>query len=202
MILDLVRHADTGRRGYFDGRCDSPLLPGSAHPVRDAHAAIAWSRVIASPLQRAHDTARAMAAPQALDVEVSEDWAEWHFGDWDGLHRDDIDAQADGRRALEAFYRDPFNALPPNAESGAEFSQRIRRGLDAAVAGHDDTRPALVVTHAGALRMAVSLACAIPLSALWSVRIGYGTRVRLHVEPGEAGVLWGELIEVRQVCDG
>lgn len=197
MILDLVRHASTGRAGHFDGRTDPPLLPGAADAVRGGCAGIAWSRVISSPRQRARDTAQALAGAQAVPVEIVEDWAEWDFGDWDGRHRDAVAVDEASRRALQAFYQDPGANPPPNAEPWAAFEARIERALGA-LAAQDDASPVLVVSHAGPLRLALALACGLPLASLWAVRIDYGTRLRLRVQTDAADRLWGELIEVRQ----
>nr|WP_295382918.1 histidine phosphatase family protein [Pseudoxanthomonas sp.] len=197
MILDLVRHASTGRAGHFDGRTDSPLLPGAADAVRGGCAGVAWSRVISSPRQRALHTARALATAQAMPVDVVEDWAEWDFGDWDGQHRDAIAVDDAARHALRAFYQDPGAYPPPNAEPWADFQARIDRALRA-LAPLDEASPVLVVSHAGPLRLALALACGLPLAALWAIRIDYGTRLRLRVQTDAADRLWGELIEVRQ----
>lgn len=197
MILDLVRHASTGRAGHFDGRTDPPLLPGAADAVYGGCAGMAWSRVISSPRQRARDTAQALAGAQAVPVEIVEDWAEWDFGDWDGRHRDAVAVDEASRRALQAFYQDPGANPPPNAEPWAAFEARIERALRA-LAAQDDALPVLVVSHAGPLRLALALACGLPLASLWAVRIDYGTRLRLHVRTDGADRLWGELIEVRQ----
>lgn len=198
MIIDLVRHASTGRRGYFDGRTDPPLIVAAAETVRDAHRGIAWTRVISSPLQRAHDTALAMAKERAVPVERDADWAECHFGDWEGRHHQDIAAQ-DGGGVLAAFHRDPINAAPPNAEPWPQFQSRLQRALQAMVTQGDTTEPVLVVSHAGAIRMAISVACGFPWPSLWALRLDYGTRVRLSVH-ADGGTLWGELLEVSQPC--
>lgn len=197
MILDLVRHASTGRAGHFDGRTDPPLQPGAADAICGGCAGMTWSRVISSPRQRALHTAQALAAAQALPVDIANDWAEWDFGDWDGQHRDAIAVDEASRRALQAFYQDPGAHPPPNAEPWTAFEMRIDRALRA-LASPDDGLPVLVVSHAGPLRLALARACGWSLASLWAVRIDYGTRLRLRVEVDAADRLWGELIEVRQ----
>lgn len=198
MIIDLVRHASTGRRGHFDGRTDPPLIASAAEAVRDAHRGIAWTHVISSPLQRARDTATLMATGHALPVSVDEDWAECHFGDWEGRHHQEIAAH-DAGAALAAFHRDPLNAAPPNAESWPAFESRLRRALQALLTQDPSKGPVLVISHAGAIRMAISVACGFPWPSLWALRLDYGTRVRLDVHLSDDG-LWGELLEVSQPC--
>jgi len=39
--------------------------------------------------------------------------------------------------------------------------------------------------------------CGLPVALCWALRIDHGTRLRLRVERGDAG-LWGELLELQQ----
>lgn len=196
MILDLMRHASTGRASHLDGRHDPPLLAQAAHALAGACRTLAWSRVIASPRRRALGTAGALANLRDLPLEVAPDWAELDFGDWDGQRVSDIDPAA-----LAAFHRDPVRHPPPGAEPWPAFQSRVGGALAALARDHEAAPPdagaVLVVSHAGVLRMALSLACGFPLPTLWALRIDYGTRVRVRVEAGSDG-LWGELLEVRQ----
>ncbi|MGO1542046.1 MAG: histidine phosphatase family protein [Luteimonas sp.] len=194
MIVDLVRHADTGRRGHLDGRSDPPLVAGATDAPCRCHAGIAWARIVSSPLRRARDTALALAAPLGLPVTPDPRWIEFDFGDWDGQRSDALPA-----RALAAFHADPQHSPPPGGEAWDAFGNRIAGALHALMAdARGDEGPVLVVSHGGALRMALSQACGLPLSALWALRIGYGTRARLRVEAGARGRLWGELLELAQ----
>lgn len=194
MILDLVRHASTGRTGHLDGRYDSPLVPLATDVVVAACNALEWANVITSPLKRAHDTALALVDVRDMSVIVDAAWREYDFGDWDGRHARDIDPAA-----LAAFHRDPVASPAPGSEPWSAFQIRIGTAL-AALITRADSRSAttLVVSHAGALRMALALACGFPLPALWALRIDYGTRLRLRLERGDDGRPWGELLELRQ----
>lgn len=198
MIVDFVRHADTGRRGYMDGRSDPPLRTGAVDTPCLRHAGIAWTRAISSPLRRAHDTALALAHPLGLAVHAEAHWAELDFGGWDGQRVDALPAVA-----IAAFHADPSRNPPPGGERWDFFKQRIAGALQALLAdaggcSDDSEGPVLVVSHAGALRMALSQACGMPLAALWALRIDYGTRLRLRIGAGDDGRPWGELIELVQ----
>ncbi len=197
MILDLMRHASTGRQGHLDGRTDPPLLDGAMDALLRCHGDGQWSRVIASPRRRALDTATALVAGRDLFCEIHPDWAELDFGDWDGCHYDEIPAEL-----LAGLYDAPHAVVPHNSESWRQFEARIdaqlRRLLDEDEDEDEDAGPVLVVSHAGVLRLAVSRVCGMPLAALWAMRIDYGTRVRLRVERGGDGQLWGELLELCQ----
>ncbi|MEN1972850.1 histidine phosphatase family protein [Luteimonas sp. MJ204] len=192
MIVDLVRHADTGRRGHLDGREDPPLRDGATDGPCRRHAGIAWTRVTSSPLRRAHDTALALALPTGLPVELDNGWVEFDFGDWDGRAGADLPAAA-----LAAFHHDPRANPPPNGEAWDVFEARIGRGLQALLASADPG-PQLVVSHGGTLRMALALACGLPLVSTWALRIDYGTRLRLRLEAGDDGRPWGEVLELAQ----
>lgn len=195
MILDLLRHGDTGRRGQFDGRHDPPLLAGACSAWQHVPRA-PWTRIISSPRQRALQTAQQVAG-QARAIEINEDWAEWHFGDWEGRRREDIAIDAEGQRALAAFDRDPAANPPPGAEPWHALQSRVQRALRA-LATMDEQARVLVVSHAGPIRLALSLACGLPLPALWALRVDYGTGLQLRLGHDDNAGLWGELIEVRQ----
>ena len=198
MILDLVRHADTGRRGHMDGRSDPALVVGATDAACRRHAGIGWSRVLASPLRRARDTALALAKPLGLPVETEPRWAEYDFGDWDGRRGAELPAAA-----VAAFHADPLRHPPPGAEPWDVFGERIAAALrallaSAAAGASAEDEPVLVVSHGGPLRMALVQACGLPLAASWALRIDYGTRLRLRVETGDDGRPWGELLELAQ----
>ena len=195
MILDLMRHASTGRHGYLDGRTDPPLLDGAADVLLQRHGGGRWSRVIASPRRRALDTATALLAGRDLFCEIHPDWAELDFGDWDGRRYDEIPAEQ-----LAGLYDPPHAQVPPNGESWQQFRSRIEAQLQRLLDEGEDEGgdPVLVVSHAGVLRLAVSCVCGMPLAALWALRIDYGTRLRLRVERDDDGRLWGELLELCQ----
>ncbi len=195
MIVDLLRHGSTGRSGYLDGRTDFPLTPEGWAQFKRQTDLQTWAQVISSPLRRAHEAAAALAKHRDLTLTVDGDWAELDFGAWDGCLRAGIEAQPQGRTAIAAFYADPLNHPPPGGEVLPTVQARIARALTRLVA-QPATGPVLVVTHAGPMRMALSLACDIALNSLWAVRIGYGTRIRLHLGCASGGDVWGEIVEI------
>jgi alpha-ribazole phosphatase len=85
----------------------------------------------------------------------------------------------------------------PGGEDPVGFADRIEAALAQLVATRDPG-PILVATHAGVIRTAIARACAVPFAMLWSMRIDYGTRVRLKIGLGADGQLWGELRELVQ----
>ena len=193
MIVDLVRHASTGRRGHLDGASDVPLLAGAADALARRYAGRAWSRVVASPLRRALDTAHALAGTRP--VQVNPRWRELDFGAWDGAASGAVPADV-----LARFHANPVADPFPGAEPWAGFQARIGTALQALAEA--DAGPGagavLVVSHAGAMRMALQCACGWGLAQCWSLRLEYGTRLRLRVERDAGGALWGEVLELEQ----
>ena len=191
VILDLIRHASTGRDNHLDGRTDPPLDADSTVALCERYASLSWQRVLSSPRTRAMGTADALAVPRGLHVEAHEEWEELDFGDWDGAALDALPMEA-----VSAFHLDPHANPPPHGESWGHFERRIARGLHRLL---DDPEPVptVVVSHGGPLRMVLSQVCGLPLAIGWALRIDHGTGLQLRVERDEDR-LWGELLELQQ----
>ncbi|MDQ1449428.1 MAG: glucosyl-3-phosphoglycerate phosphatase, partial [Actinomycetota bacterium] len=76
-MIAFVRHGQTelNRGGRLQGRIDAPLsaLGGrQAAALARGYASAPVTRVLSSPLQRAHATATAIAASHGLSVEVDD----------------------------------------------------------------------------------------------------------------------------------
>ncbi|MHC4860425.1 MAG: histidine phosphatase family protein, partial [Planctomycetota bacterium] len=87
----LVRHGETpaNLEGVWHGSIDSPLTDrGRVQVDRVARflgeSFADSSAVYSSHLQRAHDTARAIAAGLGLETQVDEDLGEYNLGCWEG----------------------------------------------------------------------------------------------------------------------
>jgi broad specificity phosphatase PhoE len=86
--IALIRHGESEANvaGRWHGRTDGPLsergrsqaaMLGARHP--------AVARVFASPLERARETAAALAGSLGLSIEIRPDLVEIDFGAWEGL---------------------------------------------------------------------------------------------------------------------
>jgi probable phosphoglycerate mutase len=118
----LVRHAETdwSLSGRHTGRTDLPLNEqGREHgrALRDKLAGEQFTVVLASPLQRARETAE--LAGLADRLELRDDLMEWDYGDYEGLTTDEI------RRTRPDWWlwRDGC----PNGESPADVAARMDR---------------------------------------------------------------------------
>jgi alpha-ribazole phosphatase len=197
MLIDLVRHGTTGRDGYLDGRTDHPLSAEGRTQFGSQTADRNWSTIVTSPLRRAREAAEGLAEARNLGLRIDQDWAELDFGVWDGRRKSELEAEPAIHAALAAFYRDPSTYAPSGGETWASFEMRIGRALRR-LAHSAGPGPALVVTHAGPMRLALSLVCGLPLNSLWALRVGFGTRIRLNFEAVADDRFWGEIVEISQ----
>ena len=132
-----VRHGQTeyNVRGILAGSTDVAL---TAEGVREAAAASEilagqpLRHICSSPLRRARETARLIAAPHGLPLAVIDDFRERDWGDWEG----------------GAFPATLGHPQPPGGETLDAYLARIGRALDTFFALTGDG-PALVVAHGG-----------------------------------------------------
>jgi alpha-ribazole phosphatase len=197
MLIDLVRHGTTARDGYLDGITDHPLSAEGRAQFESQTADRIWTTIVTSPLRRAREAAEGLAEARNLGLRIDQDWAELNFGVWDGRRKSELEAEPATHAALAAFYRDPQAYAPPGGESWASLEMRIGRALGR-LADSSSPGPTLVVTHAGPVRLALSMVCGLPLNSLWALRVGFGTRIRLNFEVATNGRFWGEIVEISQ----
>jgi probable phosphoglycerate mutase len=148
-----MRHfpTDWNRAGRLQGRRDRPL-------TAEARAALArfavpppWdaARVLASPLSRALDTARALWPEVGTDPRLVElDW-----GAWEGLRPADL--LADPASGFTPMERWGWTRRPPGGESPADVWARVAPLL-AEIAAAD--RPTVLVAHRGLIRVVLARA--------------------------------------------
>lgn len=171
--LFLVRHAETtwNRERRYQGWTDTPLSETGrtqAEAVARALGDPPLAAVYSSPLQRARDTALAIARPHRRDVRTEEAFKEMGFGRWEGL------TVAEARALDPAFYQvwldTPLQVTPPGAESLAAVKARVLAGLEELRSEHDEESVCLV-THAVVARVLILEALGLPLDRLWSVTV-------------------------------
>jgi broad specificity phosphatase PhoE len=98
MKIYLVRHGETlwNKEEVFRGRKDIPLNETGriqAEKVGAYFAGIPLGRIVSSPLQRAVQTALAIAETTGIPVETEEDLTDINFGVWEGLSLRDVEEQ-------------------------------------------------------------------------------------------------------------
>lgn len=142
----LTRHAETdwNRDGRVQGHVDERLNEtgrAQAQLLAERLAGETLDAVYASDLERAHETARIVAAAHGLGVTPVPDLREKHFGTWEGLTDREILL-----RFPEA-HRGHWGDGETAEEMGGRVIAALREIAESHPAGH-----VLVVTHGGPLR--------------------------------------------------
>ncbi|MEO8437948.1 MAG: histidine phosphatase family protein [Chloroflexota bacterium] len=160
----LVRHASTDWSGVrYCGRSDPPLnAAGWAEAVvlasELAPTLSAGTRLVTSPLQRARGTAEAIAAAANIaDIVFDDRWREVDCGTVEGLTFDEVARIAPG---LARQLTDGDSEIDwPDGERAADLAARVAAAWCEVIDSGTET---VVVSHAGALRIAIALARGVP----------------------------------------
>jgi probable phosphoglycerate mutase len=136
--------------GRVQGHTDVPLSAAGLAQMTALRLPVAATRVYASPLLRARQTAQALGLKEPiLDPRLMEQ----NWGAWEGLTRDEILSRDGADAFVKAGSGEAFR--PGNGESTGELHARLASFLkDIAL----DDSDAVVVAHLGVLRAAYTLA--------------------------------------------
>jgi broad specificity phosphatase PhoE len=174
-LLYLVRHGATPaneQRPYvLQGHGIDTSLSDTGRRQAEAVAGFLADRpldvVISSPMKRARETARAIAAPHGLDTGVLEDISECDVGRWEG--RDWGSIMKDDAQAYHRFMDDPASHGYPEGESYADVLDRVGGPIDQLLASHRGQTVALVA-HNIVNRVYVARLMGWPLSQAREIR--------------------------------
>jgi alpha-ribazole phosphatase len=172
--LHLLRHGEAEGAGRLIGRRDAPPLPAGIAACIARARDLAVARIVSSDLARALHPARAIAARHDLPHRIDPRWRELDFGQWEGREPATL-PDAD----LGAFWADPEASPPPGGERWSALRTRIGTALDGIA------EPTLVVTHAGAIRAALSCLLGLDHRQGWAMALPHAALVSLHIRPGE-----------------
>lgn len=196
MIL-LIRHAAHSHLGnILSGRIQGIALSAEGRSQADALARQLESTPLdvlhASPVQRAQETARTIAASrQGLDVETAPALDELDFGDWAG--RAFVELADDPRWDTWNSARE--SAIAPNGESMDHARTRAWGHVERTAACFPGKTIAMV-THCDIIRAVIATALGLSLDHIHRFDIGPASISRLAVGPWGAKVL--SLNEIRQ----
>jgi broad specificity phosphatase PhoE len=150
----LARHGETdwNREGRFQGHADPPLnATGREQAVElaDALAGRELAAVYSSPLLRALETARIVAAQRGLELLAVGGLREVDVGSWSGLTRAEVEQRFPEQYARWLDYGQGW-------EDGETYEAMARRALTAlfGIAAAHVGEHALAVTHGGPIRAA------------------------------------------------
>ena len=172
-ILLLIRHASN--EYLKDGRLAgwTPGIHLNAQGQREADAVarrlnhIPIAAIYSSPLERAVDTAKAVAGCQRLDVHIREELGEVRVGEWTGKTVKELAETAEWKQMLAH----PVGFHPPGGESIDEVQTRMVTAIDAIVAAHPKDIVA-VFSHADPLKAAIAHYLGMDLNNFNRIAVG------------------------------
>lgn len=184
-LLTLVRHGQTAANAQN-------LLQGHVnHPLDDiGHAQVSLlgtavqkiapvSRVVASPLLRAQQTAQAITQglSQHIEVETDPHWIELNYGDFDGQPVSSVSPEQ------WATWRTDEHFRPPHGETLAELSVRVQEAIDNLLADSVSSH-IVVVSHVSPIKAAVAWALGVGVEVSWRTALDRAsmTTVRLDAK--------------------
>ncbi|MDN5822669.1 MAG: histidine phosphatase family protein [Brachybacterium sp.] len=155
--LVLVRHGQTefNREGRLQGQVDIPL---NATGIRQAEslapvvAATPPDVLVASPLERAVETARLMSRGTDIELRTDDAFLERGFGEWEGLRGEEIRMRWPEQHADWRAHR-PVLGL--DVEDRPEVGERVAAACRALVADHVGGT-VMVVAHGAALTLGIT----------------------------------------------
>jgi alpha-ribazole phosphatase len=170
--LYLVRHGESAWnvKHLYTGQTDVPLSQlGEIQAARVAGklSGLSFDAVYASPLKRAHDTAKPIAAALEMPLRLDARLAEIHHGAWEGNPAAVIREQyAD---EYLAWRTQPHRVQMPDGESLEDVSNRVQEFLQEVLAEHSDGS-VLIVSHDAVLRVIVLQTLLMGLEFFWRWR--------------------------------
>jgi broad specificity phosphatase PhoE len=181
----LVRHCAFGALGrYLAGRAPNEHLDetGRAHVARitKQFTGVTLDAVFSSPLERARQTAEALAACTAGGVTPADELLELDFGEWTGKRFDEL--HADPRWARFNTHRTTTRI--PGGEHILEVQARAVGFIDRVAAQLPQGRVAMV-THGDVIRATLCHYLGLPLDAMQRFEISPGSFSRMSL--GESG---------------
>ena len=190
----LIRHAEAEGNVYrrCHGQYDSLLTPRAYEQLphlAKRFADVPLDAVYASDLFRARTTARAVAEPHHLSVEIRPVLREIDMGDWEDIPWAELPRLWPEEYAL--WRTRPWDAVPPHGESVMQAGERMLNGVRA-LARHHAGGHIAVVTHGSAIRGALTLAYGLAPEQMGEVGWGDNTCVaKLELdETGAATVVY------------
>lgn len=200
MNIILIRHGETAWNAErrLQGHLDIPLNAEGERQARllaEALAPEAIDMVVASDLQRARQTAQAVASTRKLPVHADPGLRERCYGGFEGLLYSEIEQRFP--REFAAWQgRGIDGVLPSGKNSGETFRAFYTRCTDAilAIAGAHPGRTIALVAHGGVLECAYRMALGLSLETPRDFKVFNASINRFRVEDGRLVLQsWGEV---------
>lgn len=187
----LIRHALTDAVGlWLAGRREGVSLSAAgraqaARLGRELAARMPLAAIYTSPLERAHATAAALAAPQGVDAQTCEELAEIDFGAWTGKTFAELECDP----AWRLFNRTRTAATIPGGEQPKDVQQRMLAAIRRLSERHPGATIALV-SHAEPVRVTLLHYKAMSLDRHHEMEIEPASVSAVAVSPAGVRILY------------
>ncbi len=183
MRLILVRHGETAhhRAGLRVGRADVPLNERGLAQARALATSFARPPVAiyASPLQRARETAAAIATATGIDVQVVPELVEMDVGEMARLSKAELRLRYP-EFAAQWRSEGAADARVPGGETLREVQERAWRAVEQIQVAHP-AGEVVAVTHDFVIRTIVCRALDLPLARLRRLRQGLAAKTVIEL---------------------
>jgi broad specificity phosphatase PhoE len=171
--LLIARHGDTAWNAgdVFRGRVPIPLSETGKNQARRLGDFLSKKKIEAiycSPLERAVQTAEAVAKKQNLTALPMNEFTDLDFGEWEGLPVQEVKTRY--KDIYENWVRSPDVTQVPGGESLNDASIRVKKGLESVISRHKEGCTA-VVTHRVITKILVCSLLGLDNSHFWNVDI-------------------------------
>lgn len=191
-VVDIIRHGEPLGGSKYRGQLDDPLSEKGWAQMRAAVAGRNdWDQIVTSDLLRCANFARELGEKLCLPVDLDAGFREVGFGAWEG--RTAADLLAENPDSISAFWHDPINNTPPEAEPLRDFQQRIITAWSSMLERHRGKR-ILLVGHAGVMRILLGNALGVPLENFYRFDPRNASIVRISVSDNRHGERHHQLV--------
>ena len=176
----LIRHGITAwhAEGRVLGQRDVPLSPAGAEQAAataEALAGVKVSELLASPLQRAIQSAEIIGKRVGIEVARDPRLIDFKLGKWTGMTYEEVSANPEYQR----FLQHPDSERIPGGESLEDIRRRSVAAVEQALRDSPSGDAVAIVTHAGIIRVLLT-------HYMGSAPANYH---RVRVNPGSISVL-------------
>jgi broad specificity phosphatase PhoE len=177
--IDLLRHGVCEGGEIFRGSTDVPLIEkGWEQMAASLEPYDGWDCIVSSSLQRCRLFAEKFSAERELPLQVSSNFTEIHFGDWEGQKIADIEREHGA--SLQRFWQNPERFSPPNGETMQAFRDRVNEAATTALTEHRG-KHLLLITHGAVIRTLLCEWLQMPLTAFSTISVPYAGLSRMRI---------------------
>jgi len=178
----LIRHGETvaNRENIFRGRMDFPLNEVGIHQAECLAKELLKFKIDAiysSPLSRALDTAKPIAAMQNLEIEIEPDLANISLGIWEGMPHKEVSQKFPQEYHL--WKTEPEKLKIPGGENLADVQSRSVSAIERIIQKHKG-RTIAAVTHRAVVKPLIAGLIGIPAPYFWKIHMDNASYSIIH----------------------